>query len=130
MSESFLTKLQALKAYYFIKKRHQRRCFPMNFAKFLRAPNFKKISNGYFCNCSIENFNMEMRQTLIFMYAYRSRHQRCSIKKVFLEISLNSHENTCARVWHKCFSVNFVEFLRTPFYRTPLDDCSIHTQLL
>ena len=24
--------------------------------------------------------------------------QRCSVKKVFLEISLNSQENTCARV--------------------------------
>ena len=49
--------------------------------------------------------------------------QRC-IKKMFLEISQNSQENTCARVsfliklqgpatlirkrlWHRCFSVNF-----------------------
>ena len=28
----------------------------------------------------------------------RSSHQRCSMKKVFLEISQNSQENTCARV--------------------------------
>ena len=28
----------------------------------------------------------------------RSSHQRCSTKKVFLEISQNSQENTCARV--------------------------------
>ena len=53
---------------------------------------------------------------------------------MFLEISQNSHENTCARVsfliklqalqpatlskrrlWHRCFPVNFVKFLRTPF---------------
>ena len=27
------------------------------------------------------------------------------------------------RFWHRCFLVNFVKFLRTPFYRTPLDDC-------
>ena len=46
---------------------------------------------------------------------------RCSAKKVFLEISQNSQENTCARasfkkrVWHRCFPVNFVIFLRTPF---------------
>ena len=40
------------------------------------------------------------------------------MKKVFLEISQNSRENTCARVL--CFPVNFVKFLRTPFfYRTP-----------
>ena len=59
--------------------------------------------------------------------------QRCSVKKVFLEISQNSQENTCARVffnevaplrpvtllkkrfWHRCFPVNFVKFLRTRF---------------
>ena len=47
-------------------------------------------------------------------------------KKVFLEISQNSRENTCTRVsffiklqvsglWHRCFPVNFVKFLRTFF---------------
>ena len=57
--------------------------------------------------------------------------RRCSVKKVFLEISQTSQENTCTRVyfliklqpatllknrvWHKCFSVNFAKFLRTPF---------------
>ena len=52
---------------------------------------------------------------------------------MFLEISQNSQENTCARVsfliklqaetcnfikkelWHRCFLVNFVKFIRTPF---------------
>ena len=64
--------------------------------------------------------------------------QRCSVKKVFLEISQNSQENNCARVsfliklqarpatllkkklWHSCFPVNFVKFLRTPFYKEHL----------
>ena len=59
--------------------------------------------------------------------------QRCSVKKVFLEISQNSQESTCARVsfliklqarpatllkkrlWYRCFPVNFAKFLRTPF---------------
>ena len=52
-------------------------------------------------------------------------------KKLILEISQNSQENTCGRVsfyiklqacnflkkrlWHRYFPVNFVEFLRTPF---------------
>ena len=58
----------------------------------------------------------------------------CSAKKVFLEISQNSQENTCARVsfliklqaapatllkkklWHRCFPVNLAKFLRTPFF--------------
>ena len=56
----------------------------------------------------------------------------CSVKKVFLEISQNSQENTCSRVsfltmlkalqlnqkkriCHRCFAVNFAEFLSTPF---------------
>ena len=60
--------------------------------------------------------------------------QRCSVKKVFLEISQNSQENTCARVsfliklqvrpatllkkrlWHRRFLVNFVKFLRRPSF--------------
>ena len=57
-----------------------------------------------------------------------------SVKKVFLKISQDSQKNTCARVsfliklkapltllkkrlWHRCFLVNFVKFLRTPFYK-------------
>ena len=58
----------------------------------------------------------------------------CSMKKVFLKISKNSQENTCAwasfliklhasalqfylkkRLWHRCFPVNIGKFLRTPF---------------
>ena len=27
------------------------------------------------------------------------------------------------RLWHRCLPVNFEKFLRTPFFRTPLDDC-------
>ena len=40
--------------------------------------------------------------------------QTCSVKKVFLEISQNSQENTCARVFSK----------NTFFYRTPLEAAS------
>ena len=59
---------------------------------------------------------------------------RCSVKKVFLEISRNSRENTCARVSFliklqaeaynfikneplaQVFSCEFCEILRTPFF--------------
>ena len=42
---------------------------------------------------------------------------------MFLEISQNTHENTCVRVsfliklqvWHRYFPVNFAKFLRIPF---------------
>ena len=39
----------------------------------------------------------------------RSSHRRYSVKKMFLEISQNSHENTCARV---SFFTFFTEHLR------------------
>ena len=57
--------------------------------------------------------------------------QRCSLKKVFSEISQHSH--LCQglffnkveglrpaallkkKLWHRCFPVNFAKFLRTPF---------------
>ena len=63
--------------------------------------------------------------------------RRCSVKKVLLEISQNSKENTCVRasfltkleawglrpatllkkkLWHDCFPLNFAKFLRTPFF--------------
>ena len=56
---------------------------------------------------------------------------RCSVRKVFSEISQNSQENTCARVsfFNKVaglgleLPVNFAKFLRTLFYRTPPGDC-------
>ena len=56
---------------------------------------------------------------------HQSNNRRSSVKKGFLEISQNLHENTCARVsfatslkkklWHRRFHVNFAKFLRTPF---------------
>ena len=27
------------------------------------------------------------------------------------------------RLWHRCLPLNFTKFLKTSFYRTPLDDC-------
>ena len=53
--------------------------------------------------------------------------RRCSVKRVFLEISQNSRKNICARVsfpvkicqkkrlWQRCFPVNFMKTLRTYF---------------
>ena len=58
-----------------------------------------------------------------------------SVKKMFLQISHNSQENTCAillkkrlwpaillknRLWHRCFPVNLVKSLRTPFLKEHL----------
>ena len=63
-----------------------------------------------------------------FMWNPEAVAQRCSVKNVFLEISQNSQEYTCARVsfliklqdWGLCFPVNFAKFLRTPFLKEHL----------
>ena len=62
-------------------------CSCIKIVKIAFIHNFEKkcsnLSSVFFKFCNIK---------------YRSSHQRCSIKKVFLEISENSQENTCARV--------------------------------
>ena len=58
---------------------------------------------------------------------FRSSRRGVLYEKAFFEISQNSQENTCGRVlrpatllkkrpWYKCFPVNFVKNLRTPFF--------------
>ena len=32
-------------------------------------------------------------------------------------------KKTKKTLWRRCFPVNFEKFLRTPFYKTPPDDC-------
>ena len=63
----------------------------------------------------------------------RSSHQRYSVRKVFLEISQNSQENTCPESLFLIklqvffgtdfFHVNFVKFLRAPFSIEHLWSC-------
>ena len=72
----------------------------------------------------------------------RTSHRKCSVKKVFLEISQNSQENSCAIVSFliklqaspsnfikketlaQVFSCEFCEISKSNFfYRTPLGDC-------
>ena len=57
---------------------------------------------------------------------YRSSHQRCSVKKMFLKISQNSPENTCAcnfitkETLAQVFFCKFCEISKNTFsYRTP-----------
>ena len=61
--------------------------------------------------------------------------QRSSVKKVLLEILRNSLENASGlqlykkkRLWHWCFPLNFVKFLRTPFLQNTSGGCfySLH----
>ena len=53
------------------------------FLKFLESSQ-KKTPLGKFYSTKVAGF-------------YRSSHQRCFLKEMFLEVLLNSQENTCAR---------------------------------
>ena len=75
------------------------------------------------------------------LYTLEGVAQRCSAKKLFLEISQNLHENTCAMVplqtqkqkWlqHRYIPENIAKSLRTPFfYRTPLVAASVNAPLV
>ena len=57
--ESPLNKVAGLKAWNFIKKRLQHRCFPVNIAKFLKAPFLKNIylQTAISASLKIENYN-------------------------------------------------------------------------
>ena len=76
------------------------------------------------------------------MLVFRSSHQRCSVKKAFSErFTKLRGKHLCQsllfnnvagvrhatllkkRLWHKCFPVNFVKFLRTPFCIEHFGDC-------
>ena len=45
----------------------------------------------------------------------RSNHRRCSVRKGFLRNSAK-FTGKQERLWDRCFPVNFVKFLRTPFF--------------
>ena len=68
--------------------------------------------------CSM--YSKTFSRNLKFFFFYTAEEavvQRCSVKKVFFEISQNSQENTCARV---SFLIELQVFINTFFHRTPL----------
>ena len=90
----------------------------------------KNLMNDFFDSSVVHLYGC------VIIALIRSNLPAVSCKKVPLKISQNSRENTCARVsfliklqaagyrpatllkkriWQRCFPVNFVKFLRTPF---------------
>ena len=81
----------------------------------LTVPAIKKTVNWFAMECKL--------------FGSKSSQWKRFIKKVFLKLSQNSNENTCARasfsiklqtsactwLWRRCFPVNFAKFLRTHF---------------
>ena len=64
----------------------------------------KHFNEKYKNNSNIFQFLSVQVIDQVYGNATRSSHRRCCKKKVFLEISQNSQENTCARV---SFSIKF-----------------------
>ena len=146
--ESLFNKIAGPKASNFIKKRLKQSCFPLKFAKFLRTLFLKNTSGCCFCIISVRFeivlkfatfhhfFDLNFRLFLFAVSVSREASaRRCSVKNVFLKISQNSQDKTCARasflikllrpgssskkrLWHRCFPVNFTKFLRPPFLKS------------
>ena len=75
--------------------------------------NVADILNNFFIHV-VSNLNIPKyhgKSVNIDPIEDRSSHQRCSVKKMFLEILQNSQENTCARVsfFNKVAGRNFME---------------------
>ena len=71
------------------------------------------IKIEFYCNkCFSKNIPEKQEEEAVV--------QRCSVKKVFLKISQNSQENSCARLFlnkeDSCTSEKLEKFLRTSFF--------------
>ena len=85
---------QSLRPATLLKKRLWHRCFPLNFEKFLRK-GFLQNTSG---RLLLQNHDLLFFVQKCHHHFPGAAVRRCSVKKVFSEISQNSHENTCARV--------------------------------
>ena len=89
---------------------------------------FQGISSNTVSGSFNETWNNFMKYFYFSIQHSEAVVQMCSVKKLFLEISQNSQENTCTRfsfliklqvsflinrLCHRCFPVNFEKFLRT-----------------
>ena len=106
--ESLLIKWQVWRPATLSIKRLQHRCFPVNIAKFLRTAFFYRtppVVASILWHIILNSINRRRKtnQTKWFVYSEKIFlevvAQRCSVKKVFLKISQNSQENTCASVF-------------------------------
>ena len=102
---------------------------------------YKLICNFYWLR-RWNSLLMHIKENIIFWETSLNRSSQTitkvvarsySVKTVFLKISKNSQENTFVRIsflikltflkrrlWHRCFPVNFVKFLRTSFLKEHL----------
>ena len=103
---------------------HMQRCLDLPEPKL-----HKKLTYVMLAHSPQTTFHRKIIYNFIWSIWAEAVTQRCSVKKVFLEILPNAQENTCARslqslrpatllkkrLWHSCFLVNFVKFVRILF---------------
>ena len=122
----------------FIKKRLQHRCFPMKFIKFFRALFLQNISTLVAASGSKQCKPMKTYTTKLMLPRKKWYTWTVILRLVFLDKEYSSKvfqtllampnfsklavaEVCCKKVVlenfanHRCFSVNFVRFSRTPF---------------
>ena len=112
MEESLFSKVAGLQPTTWSKKGLQCRCFALDFVNFLILFKFQKQSlAGVLQNKFSLKFWNTQRKTPVM---------ESLISKV-----KGLHPATLFRkkLQHKCFTLNFAKFLRTPFYLTPPHDC-------
>ena len=96
------------------------------FDKGLKAYNVIHVFSCEFCEYFMKTYFEQHLRRLLLDYK-EAVVRRCSVKKVFLKISQNSQELPVPesffnalflkkRLWHRFFPVNYVKFLRTPFF--------------
>ena len=95
-----------------LKMRLWHRCFPVNFAKFLRTP-FLQNTSGWLLlfilsHIFVSKFDLVLILCSTGGLVYTGLRPATLLKK---------------RLQHRCFLVSFLTFLRTSFYRTSPGDC-------
>ena len=115
-----------------IRKRFQHRCFSVNIAKFLRAAFFIEHLRWLFLMApvllTISSTIRSSCSKLFYKKCCREKFLKIDRKAPVLEcflIKLQLYHVTWSkkRLKGKCFSVIFMKFFRTLFYRTCASDC-------
>ena len=86
----FFNKVAGLEAYNFIKKRHWHRCFPVNFAKFLRTPFLQNTSGRLILNVTF----LTIKSHVVILFAHTKSATTVSNLITYPNFSISSISKT------------------------------------
>ena len=90
---------------------HDAHCVELGFEAIFMISSVINSKNFYFTESQCFDI-IKIRK----ISSYRSSHQRSTVKKGVLRNFVKfTGKRLCQSLWHRCFPVNFAEFLRTPF---------------